>query len=157
MQCKEPRLRHPQKFTGDLMEEREESKEMKRIRSIFDSALELSPFEEELYDIEHKELRPLTQISETSDYFVISVDMPCVTKENIDIQCTDDTLTINAKMSKCVRLLNYDRKQVEFEHYRQSIKLPGIIDAEKAKASFRNGVLTIKVPKKIHGSSINIE
>ena len=129
----------------------------RKIRSIMRSALEFSPFEEELYDLERRELRPLAQITETDDQIIVNIDLPCVTKENIDMKCTDDTLTIKAKMTECVRLSHYGKREVEFENYRKSIKLPSTVDAAKARASFRNGVLEVRLPKKSYGSEISIE
>jgi len=129
----------------------------KRIKHMMRSALELSPLEEELYDLERRELRPLTQITETDEQIIISIDLPCVAKENIDVKSTEDTLTIRAKMTECIRLLHYGKREVEFENYRKSIKLPTTVDPTKAQASFKNGVLEVRLPKKSYGSEISIE
>jgi len=129
----------------------------KRMRNIMRSALELSPLEEELYDVERKELRPLARITETDDQVIVSVDLPCVTKEFIELKSTEDTLTIKAKMTECVRLSQYGQREVEFENYRKTIKLPTTVDPTKAQALFRNGVLEVRLPKKSYGSEISIE
>lgn len=149
-----------QQFTGDPMEKDETENimnEIKRMRSLIRNTLELSPFEEEFYDMENKELRPLTQITETSGDIIVRVDLPCVTKENIDVKSTEDTVTIKAKMTECVRLLHYGRKEMEFESYRKTIKLSITVDPAKAQASFKNGVLEVRLPKKFYGSEISIE
>lgn len=149
-----------QQFTGDPMEKDETEdivNEIKRMRSLIRNMLELSPFEEEFYDMENKELRPLTQITETSDDIIVRVDLPCVTKENIDVKSIEDAVTIKAKMTECIRLLHYGKKEMEFESYRKTIKLPFTVDPTKAQASFKNGVLEVKLHKKIYGSVINIE
>lgn len=129
----------------------------RRMRRIMRSAMELSPLEEELYDIERRELRPLAQITETDDQIIVSVDLPCVTKESIELKSTEYTITIKAKMTECVRLVQYGQREVEFETYRIGIKLPTTVDPTKAQASFKNGVLQIKLPKKSYGSEISIE
>lgn len=128
--------------------------EITRMRNIIRNMLE-SSFEEELYDIEHKELRPLAQITETVDEIIVSVDMPCVRKENIEVKSTEDMLTIKGQMTECIRLPHY--KEAEFETYRKSIKLPSTVDPSNAKASFKDGVLTVRLPKKVYGNTINIE
>ncbi|MEM2759946.1 MAG: Hsp20/alpha crystallin family protein [Nitrososphaerales archaeon] len=137
--------------TEDLMSE------IKRMRNVIRNIFEFPSLEEEFYDIEHKELRPLVQITETSNDVIVSVDLPCVTKENIDLKCTEDTLTIKARMTQCVRLLHYDRREMEFENYRKTIKLPNTVDPTKAEASFKNGVLQVRLPKKFYGKDISIE
>jgi len=131
--------------------------EIKKMRDIIRSMMEPYSFEEEPYDIERRELRPLTEITETAEEIIIRVDLPCVTKENIDLKCTEDTLTIRAKMAECIRLLQYDRKEMEFENYRKTIRLPSTVDPAKAKASFRSGVLEVRLPKKSYGNEISIE
>jgi HSP20 family protein len=152
---------HIPQFTGDYKMEKDEThdimNEITRMRNLIRNALELSPLEEEFYDIEHKELRPLVQITETPDDIIVSVDLPCVTRENIDVKSTEDTLTIKAKMTECIRLLHYARKEMEFENYRKTIKLPSTVDPTKAKASFKNGVLEVRLPKKLYGREISIE
>lgn len=132
-------------------------KEIRRMRNMIRNVLDISPFEEEFYDIEKRELRPLAQITETPDDIIVNVDLPCVTKENIDVKSTEDTLTIKAKMTECVRLLHHGKKEMEFENYRKTIKLPSTVDPAKAQASFTNGVLEVRLPKKFYGSEISIE
>ncbi len=129
----------------------------RRVRSIMRSAFELSPLEEELYDLERRELRPLTQITETDDQIIVTIDLPCVTKENVDLKSTEDTLTIKAKMTECVRLLHHGKREAEFENYRKSIKLPSTVDPAKAQASFKNGLLQVTLPKKSYGREVSIE
>ncbi len=131
--------------------------EIRRMRNMIRNVLDLSPFEEEFYDIERRELRPLAQITETPDSIIVDVDLPCVTKENLDVKSTEDTLTIKAKMTQCVRLLHHGKKEMEFENYRKTIKLPSTVDPTKAQASFTNGVLEVRLPKKFYGSEISIE
>jgi HSP20 family protein len=129
----------------------------RKIQNMMRTILEPSAYEEELYDVESKELRPLVQITETVDQIIVSIDLPGVTKENIDVKSTEDTLTIKAKMTECVRLMHHGKKEVEFENYRKSIKLPNTVDPAKAQASFKNGVLQVRLPKKSYGSEISIE
>jgi len=106
----------------------------------------------DLYDMERRELRPLTNITETDDEVIVSIDLPCARKDNIELKATSDTLYIKAKMDRCVRISN-----VDFEHYSRSIRLPSRVDASNARASFKGGVLQVRLPKKIEGSGINIE
>ena len=151
---------HILRFIGDFMdidETQEIIDEIRRMRNMMQSMLELSSFEEEFYDIEHKELRPLDQISETPDDIIVSVDLPCVMKANIDVKSTEETVTIKAKMNQCVRLLHHGEKEMEFETYRKTIKLPSTVDPTRAQASFTNGVLEVILPKKVYGSEISIE
>lgn len=130
----------------------------RRIQRIMKDSLESSTLFEFLYDAEKKELVPLTQINETYDELIVKFDLPCVRKEDIVLKCTDDVLTIKAQMMKCCRLTPfYSSKELEFERFRRSIRLPVAVDANHGKASFKNGVLEIRLPKKSHGSEVSIE
>ncbi|MFQ5920877.1 MAG: Hsp20/alpha crystallin family protein [Nitrososphaerales archaeon] len=129
----------------------------RKIRRVMREAFELSPLEDTLYDEERRELRPLAQITETDDEIIVSVDLPCVTRENIELKSTHDTVTIRAKMTECVRIPHPGRKEVEYETYRKSIKLPGTVDPTKAEASFKSGMLQVRLPKKSYGSEISVE
>jgi len=106
----------------------------------------------DLYDMERRELRPLTHITETDDEVIVSIDLPCARKDNIELKATSDTLFVKAKMDRCVRI-----SDVDFEHYSRSIRLPSRVDASNARASFKDGVLQVRLPKKIEGSGIQIE
>lgn len=130
----------------------------RRLKRIMKDALESSIQYEFLYDAEKKELIPLTQITETYDELVVRFDLPCVRKEDIDLKCTDDILTVKARMSKECRLTPFfSSKELEFERFRKSIRLPFAVDAKEGKASFANGVLEIKLPKKSQGNEVSIE
>ncbi len=130
----------------------------RRLKRIVKDALESSIRYEFLYDAEKKELVPLTNISETYDELIVRLDLPCVRKEDIVLKCTDDVLTVKAKMMKGCRLTPfYSSKELEFDRFRKSIRLPVVVDAKNGKASFKNSVLEIKLPKKSHGSEVSIE
>ncbi len=130
----------------------------RRLKRIMKDALESSIHYEFLYDAEKKELVPLTHISETYDELIVRLDLPCVRKEDIVLKCTDDVLTVRAKMMKGCRLTPfYSGKELEFDRFRKSIRLPVVVDAKNSKASFKNSVLEIRLPKKSHGSEVSIE
>ena len=95
-----------------------------------------------------EEIEPLTDIIEEDDKIRVVVDMPGVEKEDIKLYISEDgkTLTIDAK--------GKDRK------YHKEIRLPAAVDPNKAKATYKNGVLTVeleKVEKKKKGVEIKVE
>ena len=128
----------------------------KRIKSIMRDAFEMAGAEDALYDLERRELRPLTQITETDEEVIVSIDLPCVTKDNIDVKGTEDTLTIKAKMTECVRIPVPGKREVEYETYRKTIKLPSMVDPTNAQATFKNGMLQIRLPRKSYGKEISV-
>lgn len=126
----------------------------RRMRRIMEKAFSsmIMDVDEQLYDIERRELKPLTQISETDDEVIVTLDIPCASKESIELKATEDMLFIRARMDRCITLSN-----VEFENYSKSIRLPARVEPKYARASFRDGILQVRLPKKFEGSEISIE
>ncbi len=122
----------------------------RRIRRLMDRVF--SDTSLDLYDIEKRELRPLTHIHETDEEVIVTLDLPCASKDSIELKATEDTLYIKARMDRCIRISN-----IEFENYSKSIRLPARVDARNARASFKDGILQVRLPKKFEGNDIRIE
>jgi HSP20 family molecular chaperone IbpA len=90
---------------------------------------------------------PLTDIDldETDSHFLLSLDLPGVPRENIDIQVTGNRLHIVADR----RAEGRGRRGAmrEQSHFEQSLVLPQGIDSTKVEADYRDGVLHIAIPK----------
>lgn len=86
---------------------------------------------------------------ETDEDVVIKTSVPGVKPEDIDITITGDTLTIRGetKAEEKVERANYIRQERRYGAFSRSLTLPTAIVAEKAKAEFENGVLTLTLPK----------
>ena len=86
---------------------------------------------------------------ETDQDVVIKSSVPGVKAEDIDITITGDTLTIKGetKAEEKVEKANYVRQERRYGAFSRSVTLPTSIVAEKAKAEFENGVLTLTLPK----------
>jgi HSP20 family protein len=86
---------------------------------------------------------------ETDQDVVIKTSVPGVKPEDIDITITGDTLTIKGetKAEEKVERANYIRRERRYGAFSRSLTLPTTIVAEKAKAEFENGVLTLTLPK----------
>ena len=86
---------------------------------------------------------------ETDQDVVIKSSVPGVRADDIDITITGDTLTIKGetKTKEKVEKANYIRQERRYGAFSRSVTLPTSIVAEKAKAEFENGVLTLTLPK----------
>jgi len=86
---------------------------------------------------------------ETDQEVVIKTSVPGVKPEDIDITVVGDTLTIKGetKAEEKVERANYIRQERRYGAFSRSLTLPTSIVAEKAKAEFENGVLTLTLPK----------
>jgi HSP20 family protein len=119
-----------------------------------------SGFHKSLFDVESKALKPLYRIEATEDYVTVTFDLPFVqSKQDLTLNSTEDTLSLEAKMKRPVSLMvggPYQRN-VEFDKYSKKIRLPVRVHPEMAKATFSNGVLSVRFPVRTSGSSVKIE
>ena len=79
----------------------------------------------------------------------IEMAMPGVKKDDIDIEVNADTITIRGtvkKEEKDEKDRKYYYKSME-EYFEQTFNLPAMVDSSKADATYKNGILTVKLPK----------
>jgi HSP20 family protein len=103
-------------------------------------------------------LEPLIHVREGDEEIIISADLPCVKKKDIELFCTEDAIEIRAKMARHLRFERWGtvQREITFKSFRRSIALPVQVIPEKAKASFRGGILEIRLPKKIRKRRIEV-
>jgi HSP20 family protein len=94
---------------------------------------------------------PAVEISETPDYILITAELPGMTEKNVQIEFEDDVLTLRGEKTEEWKEGNGDKKYHLYERtygaFRRSFNFPRIVNAEKATAEFKNGILTITLPK----------
>jgi len=111
------------------------------------------------WDLHNKSLEPLVHIEDMGDHLLVSMDLPYVKKENIEVHLTEDILEVSARMKRKYRFKNLGTIQrgIEFESFRKVIDLPVSVVPEDAKSVFKHGVLEIRLPKKIKKRRIIVE
>ena len=90
-----------------------------------------------------------TDIREDDKSYLLEVDLPGYSKDDIKIDITDGYLTINAKVEKedNDENKNYVRRERFTGEVSRSFYVGDDIKEEEVKASFKNGILTLEVPK----------
>ena len=101
---------------------------------------------------ERKESRLMkTDIKEKKEKYIIDVDLPGYEKENIDIEIENGYLKVTAKATKDVDESDEDEKYIHKERFygecSRSFYVGNDVKEEDIKASFKNGILTLCVPK----------
>lgn len=93
---------------------------------------------------------PAVDIRETEDGYIVKADLPGLKKEDIQIDLKDSTLTLKGekKFEEKVSKDNYIRTERAYGTFVRSFTLPHNVDAEKIKASYKDGVLELTLPKK---------
>ncbi len=88
-------------------------------------------------------------VYETKEQVVVKAALPGVKPDDTQVTITGDTLTIRgeSKVEKEIKEENYIRKERSLGSFARSVTLPAGLKADKAEATFENGVLTLKIPK----------
>jgi len=91
----------------------------------------------------------LADLWEEDDNFYIKMAMPGVNKNDIDVTITVDTVTIKGgsmKKDEKDDKRRYFHKTIE-TYFEQTFNLPAVIDLDKAKADYEDGILSVTLPK----------
>jgi HSP20 family protein len=93
---------------------------------------------------------PEVDIHETSDALVLEADLPGIDEKDLDIRVENNMLTIagERKFEKKVNEENYLRVERSYGSFTRSFSLPHTINTDQIQADYRNGVLTIRLPKR---------
>ncbi len=92
---------------------------------------------------------PSTDITETDKSVDVSIELPGMTQDDIDISLSNDAMTIRGekKIEHEENRKGVYMSERSYGSFYRTVPLPAGVDADKADASFKNGVLTISLPK----------
>lgn len=88
---------------------------------------------------------PRTDISETDEAMLVSVDLPGLDEKDIEVNVTDDMLTIRGEREEKSDTAGFTSQSRRSFH--RMIPVPPGVDPGKAEAEFKRGVLTVTLPK----------
>lgn len=93
---------------------------------------------------------PPVDILERGDEVVLKVDLPGVSQNEIDIRVEEGTVTIQGerRFVKESSEENYVQTERPYGTFRRTFSIPRTIDQESIKASYKDGVLRIILPRK---------
>ncbi|OQA37973.1 MAG: Spore protein SP21 [Chloroflexi bacterium ADurb.Bin325] len=88
-------------------------------------------------------------VYETENAVFVKAAVPGIKPEDIDVTLTGDLLTIKGefKAEQKEEKRNYLRQERRFGSFSRQLTLPVSVDADKCKASFEDGLLTLELPK----------
>jgi HSP20 family protein len=92
---------------------------------------------------------PALDASEDKDKYLVSVEIPGMKKEDINVTVHDGVLTVSGerKSEKSVNEGTVHRTERYFGKFSRSVSLPAAVKADKVAAAYRDGVLTVEIPK----------
>jgi HSP20 family protein len=92
---------------------------------------------------------PPVDIYDTGDGIVLKVELPGVNKDDVSVEVKDNVLTLKGErlLDPKIKDEHYYRKERSFGKFNRSFSLQEPIKPDLIKASFKNGVLTIEIPR----------
>jgi HSP20 family protein len=92
---------------------------------------------------------PALDVWDDKDNLVVKVELPGLKKEEINLSLHDGVLTISGERKREVEKKEGEsfRSERYFGKFQRSVTLPTAVDAAKVNAAYKDGVLTVELPK----------
>ena len=104
---------------------------------------------------------PRVDIVDRDNELIVKAELPGVDKKDLDISMTENTVTIKGSTSheEKEEKGDYYRSEMSRGSYSRTLALPSDVEADKAKAKFKDGVLELTLPKlkKAKRRSVKVE
>ena len=94
-------------------------------------------------------IEPAAEVAESDGEVTVKMEVPGVEKDQLQLTVADDRLTVRGEMRKESeeKRKNYYRQEIRYGAFQRSVPLPMEVDAAKANAKLKNGMLEITLPK----------
>jgi HSP20 family protein len=131
-------------------------REIDRLFDDFEWGSWRSPFRRALFDVEpflRGEVKwgkvPAVDVADTATNYEITAELPGIDEKNIEVKFSDGTLTIRGekKEEKEEKKKDYYLSERHYGSFQRSFTVPDGVDPEKIEAAFKNGILTVSLPK----------
>ncbi|MGC5887691.1 Hsp20/alpha crystallin family protein [Ralstonia pseudosolanacearum] len=153
---KQPGPLQPWRAFDDLRQE------VARVFNDFDRGFHLFPVHRASLDIEPFWRRewaltsaPAVDVVETDAAYEITADLPGMDEKDIEVKMANGGLTIKGEKheEQEEKQKDYYLHERHFDAFERSFRMPDGIDADKIQANFRNGVLTVTLPKTVEAQA----
>ena len=99
---------------------------------------------------------PRVDVKESDTAYEISAELPGTEDKDIEITVVDGVLTLKGDKNaeNEIEEDNYYRKERVYGSFERSFRLPDEVEADKVEANYKNGVLTVGLPKSASAQSV---
>jgi HSP20 family protein len=130
-------------------------REVERLFDDFNGGLWRTPFRGSLFDVapfrraEAVTTMPAVDVSETDKAYQITAEMPGMDEKNVEVKLANGILTIKGEKQdeKEEKKKDYYMRERSFGSFERSFGVPEGVDGDKIEANFKNGVLSVTLPK----------
>jgi HSP20 family protein len=102
---------------------------------------------------------PAVEVAETDGDVTVKMEVPGVEKDQLQLTVADDRLTVRGEVKKESeeKRKNYYRQEIRYGAFQRAVPLPVEVDAAKATAELKNGMLRVTLPKSKHPKAQEIK
>ena len=93
--------------------------------------------------------KPPVDVYETDDAIVLQVELPGVSKDAVNVELHEHTLTFSGERTRepAVTSGQYQREESRYGAFQRAFRMPTIVDEAKIQATYTDGVLALRLPK----------
>lgn len=102
---------------------------------------------------------PAVEVSETDGEVQVKMAVPGVDKDKLTIDVADEVLTVRGEMQQEheEKRKDYHRREIRYGAFQRTVPLPAEVDASKATARLKNGMLEVVAPKSQHAKAHRVK
>ncbi len=116
--------------------------ELDRMRTSMDDLMEQFGFSNDGYSF------PLLNVYDRKDDIVVTAELPGLSKDDVSVHVSGNILTITGKRNPALgQNVSYVRRERSVGEFEKNVRVPSRVMPDKIAAGFKNGVLTITMPK----------
>ena len=98
---------------------------------------------------------PLTDINETKDLVIVTMELPGANKEDISLDVSSNGIEISARTQKITA--SEEVSGTSFTNFKKFMSLPTEVDPDSVNATYKNGILEIKLKKLVQTKSKKVK
>lgn len=112
---------------------------------VFDRFFGVTPW----HRAEHDAWGPAVDVIDEQDKVIVRAAIPSINKENLEVRVSGDMITISGRVEeeKKSEQRNYFLRELRTGAFRRDVPLPAEVESDKVSAAYRDGVLTVTLPK----------
>jgi HSP20 family protein len=99
---------------------------------------------------------PPTDVCETKGEYLISVEIAGMRDTDFEVVYNDGIITISGRRQDLTERRAYHQMEIHFGAFSTAVALPGPVDLDHAEAEYKNGFLTVRMPK-ARGVDVKVE
>ncbi len=99
---------------------------------------------------------PPTDLFETAAEYVVTVEVAGIRDSDFDVIFDNGILTVSGQRPDLTERRAYHQMEIHFGHFSTSVALPGPVDLDHSEAAYKDGFLSVKMPKS-HGVDVKVE